>query len=152
MNPIMSIIWNGTSATSRLLLYRRSLIDKQAFIAPGTTSGVKKGVTDIAGRRRHGRNLTLDELRGIVAPIAERYGILRMFLFGSRARGDYDEGSDYDFIILCPEGMGLIGLTNFRNELMDALNSPVDFAYEGFLNDGFNSLVGSDRVLVYSSE
>ena len=113
---------------------------------------MKKGVTDMAGRRRHGRSPTLDELRGIVAPIAERYGILRMFLFGSRARGDYDEDSDYDFIILCPEGMGLIGLTNFRNELMDALNSPVDFAYEGFLTDGFNSLAGSDRVLVYGSE
>ena len=106
----------------------------------------------MVGRKRRGRELTLDELREIVAPIAERYGILRMFLFGSRARGDFDENSDYDFIILCPEGMGLIGLTNFRNELIDVLNSPVDFAYEDFLTDGFNSLVGSDKVLVYGSE
>ena len=96
--------------------------------------------------------MSLDELREIVAPIAECYGILRMFLFGSRARGDFDEDSDYDFIILCPEGMGLIGLTNFRNELMRALDSSVDFAYEGFLTDGFNTLVGSDKVLVYGSE
>lgn len=103
-------------------------------------------------RKRHTRQLTIDELRDIVAPIAARYGILRMFLFGSRARGDFDEDSDYDFIILCPEGMGLIGLTNFRNDLMDALNGSVDFAYEGFLTEGFNSLVGSDKVLVYGSE
>lgn len=103
-------------------------------------------------KKKRNRELTLDELRDIVAPIAERYGILRMSLFGSRARGNFDEDSDYDFIILCPDGMGLIGLTNFRNELMDALNSPVDFAYEGFLTDGFNTLVGSDRVLIYGSE
>lgn len=106
----------------------------------------------MAKNKGHRRDLTLDELKEIVAPIASRYGILRMFLFGSRARGDYDEDSDYDFIILCPEGMGLIGLTNFRNDLMDALNRSVDFAYEGFLTDGFNSLVGSDKVLVYGSE
>ncbi len=104
------------------------------------------------GRKNRTKEMTLDELKAIVAPIAERYGILRMFLFGSRARGDFDEDSDYDFIILCPEGMGLIGLTNFRNELMQALNGSVDFAYEGFLTDGFNSLVGSDKVLVYGSE
>lgn len=61
---------------------------------------------------------TLDELKGIVGPIASRYNIRRVYLFGSRARGDFDDDSDYDFIILCPEEMGLIGLTNFRNELM----------------------------------
>ena len=104
------------------------------------------------GNKNRSKVMSFDELREIVAPIAERYGILRMFLFGSRARGDFDEDSDYDFIILCPEGMGLIGLTNFRNELMRALDSSVDFAYEGFLTDGFNTLVGSDKVLVYGSE
>ena len=104
------------------------------------------------GNKNRSKEMSLDELREIVAPIAERYGILRMFLFGSRARGDFDEDRDYDFIILCPEGMGLIGLTNFRNELMRALDSSVDFAYEGFLTDGFNTLVGSDKVLVYGSE
>ena len=95
---------------------------------------------------------TLDEIREIVSPIASRYGIIRMFLFGSRARGDNDPDSDYDFIILCPEGMGLIGLTNFRSELMRALERSVDFAYEDYLTEGFNSLVGKDKVLVYGTE
>lgn len=94
---------------------------------------------------------TLDELKGIVGPIASRYNIRRVYLFGSRARGDFDDDSDYDFIILCPEEMGLIGLTNFRNELMQALRKPVDFAYEDYLTSGFNSIVGQDKVLVYES-
>ena len=96
-------------------------------------------------------NITLDELKDIVRPIAIRYNIKRIFLFGSRARGDNDEDSDYDFIILCPDDMGLIGLTNFRNELIKALNKPVDFAYEDYLTSGFNSIVGQDKVLVYES-
>ena len=93
----------------------------------------------------------LDDLKNIVSPIASRYNIRRVDLFGSRARGDNDDESDYDFIILCPEDMGLIGLTNFRHELMQALNRPVDFAYEDYLTSGFNSLVGQDKVLVYES-
>ena len=96
-------------------------------------------------------SLTLDDLKDIVGPIASRYNIRRVYLFGSRARGDYDEDSDFDFIILCPEDMGLIGLTNFRNELMQALRKPVDFAYEDYLSSGFNSIVGQDKVLVYES-
>ncbi len=41
----------------------------------------------------------LRELTGI---LRERYGerIKRIFLFGSRARGDHDEGSDYDVMVL----------------------------------------------------
>ena len=104
------------------------------------------------GRKNRTKEMTLDELKAIVAPIAERDGIQLMFLFGSRARGEFDDDSEYDFILLCPEGMGLIGLTNFRNELMNALNSPVDFAYEGYLTEGFNAPVGSDKILIYGSE
>ena len=87
---------------------------------------------------------SLDDLRRMVGPIAARYGIRRVYLFGSRARGDHQEGSDYDFIILCPEDMGLIGLTNFRNELMGVLGRPVDFAYEDYMTPGFSSVVGGD--------
>lgn len=96
-------------------------------------------------------DLTLDELKEIVCPIAIRYNIKRVYLFGSRARGDNDADSDYDFIILCPDDMGLIGLTNFRNELIHALKRPVDFAYEDYLSSSFNSIVGQDKVLVYES-
>ncbi len=45
--------------------------------------------------------------------------------------------------------MGLIGLTNFRNELIKVLDRPVDFAYEDYISTGFDSVVGQDKVLVY---
>ena len=40
---------------------------------------------------------SVSEISDIVAPIAEKYGVKKVFLFGSRARGDYREDSDYDF-------------------------------------------------------
>ncbi|MBQ3627041.1 MAG: nucleotidyltransferase domain-containing protein, partial [Synergistaceae bacterium] len=41
----------------------------------------------------------LEELKKIVAPIAEKRGVDKVYLFGSRARGDNRPDSDYDFII-----------------------------------------------------
>ena len=34
-----------------------------------------------------------------ILPIVQKYGIKRIILFGSMARGDADEHSDYDFLI-----------------------------------------------------
>ncbi|MDR0309457.1 MAG: nucleotidyltransferase domain-containing protein, partial [Candidatus Methanoplasma sp.] len=41
----------------------------------------------------------IQRIRSIVEPIASRYGIEKMYLFGSRARGDNDPNSDFDFFI-----------------------------------------------------
>ena len=53
------------------------------------------------------KEYTFEELRQIVGAIASEYGILKVYLFGSRARGDNRPDSDYDFCIVAPEGMGL---------------------------------------------
>ena len=45
--------------------------------------------------------------------------------------------------------MDLIGLTNFRNELIAVLGKSVDFAYEDYITTEFDSIVGRDKVLVY---
>ena len=43
---------------------------------------------------------TIDEIRSNIFPIARRYGVERVYLFGSYARGDYDEESDIDVMIM----------------------------------------------------
>jgi len=43
--------------------------------------------------------LSFDKICELVAPIAKKYGVEKVYLFGSIARGDYDEDSDYDFCI-----------------------------------------------------
>ena len=39
----------------------------------------------------------VQRIRNIVEPIALKYGVERMYLFGSRAIGDGDRNSDFDF-------------------------------------------------------
>lgn len=39
---------------------------------------------------------TIEEIKNIVEPIARKYGVARIYLFGSFARGDVTENSDVD--------------------------------------------------------
>ena len=43
---------------------------------------------------------SINELKSIVAPIAEQHGVERIYLFGSYARGDFHIDSDVDIMIL----------------------------------------------------
>ncbi|MDR2832240.1 MAG: nucleotidyltransferase domain-containing protein [Streptococcaceae bacterium] len=42
---------------------------------------------------------TIEEIREIVRPIANKYGIKRVYLFGSYARGEANENSDIDILV-----------------------------------------------------
>ena len=42
---------------------------------------------------------TIEEIKNIVTPIAKAYGVQRVFLFGSYARGNATSSSDLDFRI-----------------------------------------------------
>ena len=94
-------------------------------------------------------NESVRKAENVVPDIASRFGILRVYLFGSRSRGDNKEDSDYDFLILCPDGMKLCTLANFMDELRRALGNEVDFAYEDFASKHFMSRISPDLRLIY---
>jgi predicted nucleotidyltransferase len=56
---------------------------------------------------------------------AAEYGIERMGIFGSVARGDQTEGSDVDIYIEAPQ-MSLLGLAGLHIALEQYLKAPVD--------------------------
>jgi len=97
------------------------------------------------------RNLSFEELREIVVPIAERYGAERVFLFGSRARGDNRSDSDYDFYVALGRIKGL-KLCGLLCELEDALGDNVDIVTEGAqLDQDFSREIFRDMRLLYES-
>jgi hypothetical protein len=65
-------------------------------------------------------------LKETISPIAQKYGIERVYLFGSMARGDSDENSDYDFLITKGSLRSLIQYMSFVGELENVLNCHVD--------------------------
>lgn len=44
------------------------------------------------------------KLQEMAQIMAQASGAVKVILFGSRARGDFDKSSDWDFLLLLPEG------------------------------------------------
>ena len=96
---------------------------------------------------------TLEELREIVAPIARKYGMSRIYLFGSRARGDNSENSDFDFCVAAPKGFSLFDLGEFLYDLKDALGAEVDVTSEEGIHTSqyFKEEMLRDRKIIFEA-
>lgn len=89
-----------------------------------------------------------EEIRKIVAPIAARYGVNRMFLFGSYARGDSSETSDIDLRIDKGRVKGL-QMAFLHDELEEALHRPVDLLSTAALDEAFLASIRKEEKLLY---
>lgn len=97
------------------------------------------------------KEYTFEELCQIVGAIAAEYGILKVYLFGSRARGDNRPDSDYDFCVETPKGMGLFKMGGFYGKLEEALGTEIDIVCEGSLRDDFSRSITKDMRLLYEA-
>lgn len=68
---------------------------------------------------------TVNEIRDIVKPVADQYGIEEIWLFGSYARGEATEKSDVDLLVRYKKGLGL-KFVGFVCDLEEALGLHVD--------------------------
>ena len=81
--------------------------------------------------------------------MAARYGVERVFLFGSYARGDAASNSDIDIRIDSGAIRDLFELSGFHQELEDVLSEPVDVLTTGSLESNFLSRIANEEVLLY---
>ncbi|MCM1127716.1 MAG: nucleotidyltransferase domain-containing protein [Lachnospiraceae bacterium] len=93
---------------------------------------------------------SVDELRKIIAPIAEKYQVAQVYLFGSFARGDYGEESDIDIRIEKGNMKGMFALCGFYTEISEALNRKVDVLTTGSLSEEFLENIKEDEVMLYA--
>ncbi|MCL2296186.1 MAG: nucleotidyltransferase domain-containing protein [Methanomassiliicoccaceae archaeon] len=100
----------------------------------------------MATRKRY----TVEELRAIVRPVAEKYGVDKIYLFGSVARGDYNEYSDYDFCIESGKIRTLFVLSGFFRELRDAVGCEIDIVDKEALEDEFLDIVMREGIELYA--
>ena len=93
---------------------------------------------------------SIPEIKAIVAPLAEKYGAERIYLFGSYGRGDMTGSSDIDLRIDkgAIRGFALAGLLV---ELEDALGVPVDLIPTTSLDKKFLTAIQPDEVLLYEA-
>lgn len=73
--------------------------------------------------------LTIEEIVRTVRPIAKKYNISEVYIFGSYARGEADTSSDVDILAVGGNGFRLTDILAFGYELSVAFGRDVD-AYE----------------------
>ena len=98
----------------------------------------------------NGKTMTHEEITLIVKPIAKRYKIQAVYLFGSYARNEATAESDLDFLVYGGEHFKLTRIFAFGEELRKALNKEVDVfeISEVNVDSDFYQNIMKDRVLV----
>ena len=92
------------------------------------------------------------ELKEKITPLAIKYGIDRIMLFGSMARGDNDADSDYDFLISKGQLRSLIQYMAFVNELESVLNRHVDVITDTSSDETIINTAINEGVLLYERQ
>ena len=102
----------------------------------------------------------VDEIRKIIHPILQSYGVRRAYLFGSYARGEADVSSDIDLRIDGGKIKSMFGLGALYDDLTQALKKPVDLVTTEALYHSANQVrtkrfcagIKEDERLIYEEE
>jgi predicted nucleotidyltransferase len=92
---------------------------------------------------------SIDEIKERIAPVADRYGIEKIYLFGSYARGEAKPDSDIDFCIEPGKIRTLFQLSGFCVEAREGLDNEIDVVEMQGVYDEIKEEIEKDKVLIY---
>ena len=93
---------------------------------------------------------TISEIQSIVSRLAAEYGVQRVYLFGSYARGDMSVSSDIDLRVDKSSARSL-QLASLQLDLEAALGVQVDLIPSGSLDQRFLAAIQADEILLYEA-
>lgn len=94
---------------------------------------------------------SIDEIKNIVTPIAKKYGVDKVYLFGSYARGEAAAGSDLDFRVDKGALRGLFALGGMYCDLEEKFQKKLDLLTTASLDEAFLNRIKNDEVLIYAN-
>ena len=92
---------------------------------------------------------TIESIKKAITPIAQEYGLKRVYLFGSYAKGTATEKSDVDLLIEKGKHLTLLGMSGILLDVKNALGVPVDLLSIGGLSPEFKNEIEASEVLLY---
>ena len=95
---------------------------------------------------------TLNEIKSIASPIARRYNIAALYLFGSYARGEATRHSDLDFRVDRDGMTDLLDLGGFYDELETGFGKKLDVLTTQMLSPSFLDRIRREEVLIYARQ
>ena len=104
---------------------------------------------------------TLDEIARRIRPVAEKYRLKAVYVFGSYARGDAREDSDVDLLVDLTDAdmSGFFAIGGLYNDLEAALEKEIDLVTTASLEQSssrmsdklFRELVEKERREIYAA-
>ena len=91
----------------------------------------------------------INEIKEIIIPIAHSYGVKRLYLFGSYAKGTANEKSVVDLLVEKGKSMSLLKLSGMRQMVQEALNLSVDLVTTAGIEDDFRKEIDGTEILLY---
>ena len=95
---------------------------------------------------------SIEEIQSVVAPIAQKYDVERVYLFGSYARGEATDTSDLDFIIDKGRLRGLM-LAGMLGDLQENFSKNVDLITSSSIAQNscssFKQNIEKELVVIY---
>jgi predicted nucleotidyltransferase len=80
--------------------------------------------------------------------IAQKHGVIKIFLFGSFARGEAHQSSDLDVLVEFETGRSLFDLVRLERQLKKELGLDVDVVTPNSLHPLIRERVMAEKVLV----
>lgn len=93
---------------------------------------------------------TLENIIALVKPLAQKYKVQQIYLFGSYARGEARADSDLDFLVYGGENFKLTNIFSLAEELREVLDKKVDMfeIHEINTDSAFYNTIMKERLLV----
>ena len=94
--------------------------------------------------------LTLSDIKKTVKPLAEKYHISEVYIFGSYARNEATSASDIDFLVFGGKDFKPTSVFAFAEELRMLINKKIDVfeINEVNLNSSFYDTIMKERIKV----
>ncbi|HNS03088.1 MAG TPA: nucleotidyltransferase family protein [Anaerolineae bacterium] len=93
------------------------------------------------------REAILQTLSAHKPELSAKYGVTRLGIFGSVARGEASSASDVDIVVEMPPDLFM--MVHMKEDLEDILAAPVDLIrYSRFLNDTLKRRIDHDAIYV----
>ena len=91
------------------------------------------------------------QIKKNIAPVAQKNGLRKMYLFGSYPKGTANEESDVDLLIEKGLPLSLLKMSGLRQDAANALGLDVDVVSMSGIDQEFWNEIHGTEVLLYES-
>lgn len=95
--------------------------------------------------------LSLEEIKQKIEPVCQKYGVKKVYLFGSYARGEATDMSDIDIRIEKGNIKDLFTMVGFRLDIISALDKEIDLISIVPESKTFKTNINDDEVIIYEN-